>query len=145
MRERYDWTDEELKQEWELAKTNPLAVWAKDDYGVPVVSLLKTVNANNARKLSNETGVSRARTLDTDDLEGAFSRALSISLCLPDFLPDPQIHINLLHLTSKYCIVNTVSVSFAQVQSREVNCSKKHGPLTFLVRCLFLLGLVLTL
>ena len=77
LRERYDWTEDELKKEWELAKTNPCAVWAKDDYEVPVVSLLKIVNAKNARKLSHETGVSRKQTMETDDLEGAFSRALS--------------------------------------------------------------------
>ena len=80
LRERYDWTEKELAQEWELAKTNPSAVWAKDDYGVPVVSLLKVVNANNARKLSHQTGVSRKRSVETDDLEGVFSRASSISL-----------------------------------------------------------------
>lgn len=81
LRERYDWTDEELEAEWECAKTNPQAVWGKDEYNVPVVSLLKITEATNARKLAHENAITRKKGVETDDLESAFTGYLSIAVC----------------------------------------------------------------
>ena len=75
LRERYDWTEEEIANEWECAKTNPQAVWSKDDYNVQVVSLLKVTNASSSRTLSHSSSVKRKENLETDDVEGAFSRS----------------------------------------------------------------------
>ena len=76
MRERYDWTDEEYEQEWDAAKTNPNAVWSKDEYGVDTVSLLRTTTAKSSRKLSHQAAVSRKKDADGDDLEESFTRFL---------------------------------------------------------------------
>lgn len=78
LRGRYDWTEDEMQHEWECAKTNPQAVWSKDDYGVAVVSLLKATNASNTRTLSHSNAVRRTSAADDDDdLEGTFSRSLT--------------------------------------------------------------------
>lgn len=67
-----------MQHEWECAKTNPQSVWAKDDYGVPVVSLLKATNASNTRTLSHSNTVRRTSAPDDDDdLEATFSRSLT--------------------------------------------------------------------
>lgn len=83
MKSRYDWTEEELLAEYESAKTNPAAIWSKDDYGQPIVSLLKTTVASNARSLAHKKGVSANSAVETDDVEEAFSSSLTTYNCIP--------------------------------------------------------------
>ena len=78
--ERYDWTEEELLQEWEAAKTNPRAIWSKDDYGVWTVSLLRVATASAARELNHSKGVDGGHRASTDDMEATFSSFSVIQL-----------------------------------------------------------------
>ena len=75
--DRYDWSNADLDNEWEAAKTNPSAIWAKDDYGEPVCSLLKVTSASNARELSHRKGIHVAEQALTDDMDGAFTSVLA--------------------------------------------------------------------
>ncbi len=47
-------TVQALPEEWTAARTNPNAVWARDNYGEEVCSLLTTSTASTARKLEHE-------------------------------------------------------------------------------------------
>ena len=69
---RYDWSDEDYEAEWEAAKSNPKAVWSTDDYGVPVVSLLRTTTASTAREMSHRKGISTTHVEETTDVEATF-------------------------------------------------------------------------
>ena len=51
---RYEWSEEQCQQEWEKAKVNPAAVWKKDDYNEPVVSLLRVTAASSKRALGHK-------------------------------------------------------------------------------------------
>ena len=73
LKSRYDWSDQELNAEWNAAFTNPQAVWAKDDYGQDVVSLLKITSASSARELQHNKSVSRTSETDGGDVESAFT------------------------------------------------------------------------
>ena len=72
LEKRYDWSQEDYEAEWETAKSNPKAVWSKDDYGVPVVSLLRTTTASTAREISHRKGISTTNTEETTDVEATF-------------------------------------------------------------------------
>ena len=83
LEKRYDWTDEQMESEWTSAKSNPLAVWTTDDYGEPVVSLLRVASANTSREMNHRKGVTTSNTEETADLENTFQ---SISAqCLRNF------------------------------------------------------------
>ena len=53
LKTKYSWTDAEYEQEWLSARSNPNAIWAKDDYGEEVCSLLKTSVASSSRSLAH--------------------------------------------------------------------------------------------
>ena len=79
MKERYDWTDQDYENEWQLAHSNPKAVWSRDEYNTPVVSLLTVTTASNGRKLSSQAAVTTGRDVETDDVASTFSRCLPIN------------------------------------------------------------------
>jgi hypothetical protein len=70
---RYEWSKEELEGEWEAAKSNPNAVWSKDDYGVEVVSLLKKTSSSSARELQHAKSVTRSNETESENMEEIFS------------------------------------------------------------------------
>ena len=78
MRERYDWSEADFENEWQLAHSNPKAVWSRDEYNAPVVSLLTITTASSGRKLSSHAAVTTGRDVETDDVASTFSRCLSI-------------------------------------------------------------------
>lgn len=69
LKDRYDWSDEVLEAEWEAAGANPNAIWAKDDYGVWTISLLRVHTASAARELSHTKGIRQHQVVETDDVE----------------------------------------------------------------------------
>lgn len=69
---RYDWSPENLRAEWEGAKTNPKAIWSTDEYGESVCSLLKMTSASTARELRHRKGVQTSEARVTDDMESTF-------------------------------------------------------------------------
>ena len=67
LRERYDWSEADFENEWQLAHSNP-----------KVVSLLTITTASSGRKLSSHAAVTTGRDVETDDVASTFSRCLSI-------------------------------------------------------------------
>ena len=86
LEKRYDWSEEDYEAEWEAAKSNPKAIWSKDDYGVPVVSLLRTTTASTAREMSHRKGISTTHVEETEDVEATF-RGVSTKL-VNNFTPN---------------------------------------------------------
>lgn len=80
MRDRYDWSDEELEAEWTAAKANPTAVWAKDEYGADIVSLLKFTKSASARELLHKKNVSTSEQVEAENVAETFS---SSTVALP--------------------------------------------------------------
>lgn len=88
LKSRYEWADEDFQAEWEAAKSNPMAVWAKDEYGEWTVSLLRVATASSARELTSAKGVRQQEHVETDDMEATLSSSLfylpvfTMSMCL---------------------------------------------------------------
>ena len=80
LKDRYDWTEQDYENEWLLAHSNPKAVWSKDEYNTPVVSLLTVTTASSGRKLSSQAAVMTGRDIETDDVAATFSRCLTLFL-----------------------------------------------------------------
>lgn len=76
LRDRYDWSDAELEAEWESSKTNPHAIWAKDEYGQWTVSLLRSSTASSSRELAHVKGIQQKEEIETDDVASALSSFL---------------------------------------------------------------------
>ena len=81
LKERYDWAEADLEAEWTAAQSNPRAVWSKDDYGVPVVSLLRSTTASTGRELQHHKEISKQnQTLAIDDdLEEAMTSSFAFA------------------------------------------------------------------
>lgn len=88
LKSRYEWADADFQAEWEAAKSNPMAVWAKDEYGEWTVSLLRVATASSARELTSAKGVRQQEQVETDDMEATLSSSLfylpvfTMSMCL---------------------------------------------------------------
>ena len=76
LKSKYDWADADFESEWEAAKSNPLAVWAKDEYSEWTVSLLRVATASTARELTSAKGVRQQEDVETDDMEATLSSSL---------------------------------------------------------------------
>eukprot|EP00435_Cladocopium_sp_Y103_P006169 s2951_g2.t1 len=76
LKSKYDWADEDFQTEWEAAKSNPAAVWAKDEYGEWTVSLLRVATASSARELTSSKGVREQQNVETEDVEATLSSSL---------------------------------------------------------------------
>ena len=78
LRKRYDWSEQDLNDEWDAAKSNPNAIWAKDEYGVDTCSLLRISTAGSSRALQHQKAVSRSHQAADDALEDQFTGFLHV-------------------------------------------------------------------
>ena len=81
LKSRYNWTDADYENEWNAALSNPNAVWSRDEYNEPIVSLLRAVVASNCGELTHNKELSRSEVSAGDDLEATFTRAF-FQICL---------------------------------------------------------------